>query len=63
MKLILPYITHILPVANYAPAVWGYKTFKAPWVLQNRIQRFFLGVYQLAPLPATMTEMDWVDIV
>ncbi len=31
--------------------------------MQNRVQRFFLGVHRFAPLPATKTEMDWLDIV
>ena len=32
------------------------------YVLQNRIERFFLGVHRFAPLAATWIEMDWLNI-
>ena len=54
--------SYVLPVANYAARVWGFGVFPAPQVLQNRIQHFYLGVHRFAPLPATWTEMDWLDM-
>ena len=54
--------SYVLPVANYAAGVWGFKDYPAPQVLQNRMTRFFLGVHRFAPLPATKSEMDWVDM-
>ena len=56
------YDAYVLPVANYGAAVWGYKDYSSPQVLQNRIQRFFLGVHRFAPLPALRTEMDWIGM-
>ncbi len=54
--------SYILPVANYAAGVWGFKDYPTPQVLQNRITRFFLGVHRFAPVPATKLEMDWLDM-
>ncbi len=53
---------HTYTVANYAAGVWGFKCFPAPQVLLNRMTRFFLGVHRFAPLPATKTEMDWLEM-
>ncbi len=54
--------SYVLPVANYAAGVWGFKDYPAPQVLQNRITRFYLGVHRFAPVPATKLEMDWLDM-
>ena len=54
--------SYILPVANYAAGVWGFKDYPTPQVLQNRITRFFLGVHRFAPVLATKLEMDWLDM-
>ena len=56
------YDTYVLPVVNYAAAVWGFADHPAPQVLQNRIGRFFLGVHRFAPLVATWTEMNLVSM-
>ena len=56
------YRSYVLPVANYGAGVWGFKNYPAPQVLQNRIERFFLGVHRFAPLAATWIEMDWLDM-
>ena len=34
------YESYVLPVANYAAAVWGFRDHPAPRVLQNRLHRF-----------------------
>ena len=57
------YQSYILPVANYATAVWGFTAFPKPQVLQNRVQWFYLGVHRFAPLLTTKSEMDWIDVV
>ena len=56
------YNSYVLLVANYAAAVWGFKNYSDPQVLQNKIQRFFLGIHRFAPLPALRIEMDWLGI-
>ena len=55
------YKSYVLPIMNYASAVWGFESFTKPQVLQNRISRFFLGVHRFAPVAATKLEMDWLD--
>ena len=56
------YSTYVSPVMNYASEVWGFPSFNAPQVLQNRISRYYLGVHRFTPVPATAIEMDWLDI-
>ncbi len=56
------YNSNILPIANYASGVWGFKEFRETKVLQNKIGRFYLGTHRFTPLAATCTEMDWMDI-
>ncbi len=56
------YNTYILPIANYAAAVWGFRDYPAPRVLQNKISHFYLGVHWYAPVPATSIEMDILNI-
>ena len=46
---------------NYGAAVWGYKEFSDPQVLQNRVGRFYLGVNMFTPTAATWIELDWMD--
>ena len=53
---------YVLPVAGYAAGVWGFKDYPAPQVLQNKAERFFLGVHRFAPLPAPCIEMDWLPM-
>ncbi len=54
--------SYVLSVANYAAGVWGFKDYPAPQVLQNKMQRFFLGIHTYAPLPALHYEMDWLEM-
>ncbi len=35
------YQSYILPVANYAAEVWGFRAVTQPQVVQNRVQRSF----------------------
>ncbi len=52
------YESYVLPIANYAAAVWGFRDHPAPRVLQNRTHRFYLGVHRFASIAATSIEMD-----
>ena len=56
------YESYVLPVANYAAAVWGYQDYPAPQVLQNRIERFFLGVHRFAANAAVQNEMNLLSM-
>ena len=56
------YESYVLSIANYAAGVWGFGEFQQPQVLQNRIQRFFLGVHAFAPVAATNMEFDWLSM-
>ena len=56
------YNSNIIPEANYAAAVWGFKDYSAPRVRQNKISRFHLGVHQFTPVPATSREMNIPNI-
>ena len=56
------YESYVLSVACYGAGVWGFRPFPAPRVLQNRINRFYLGVHRFAPVAATSLLMDTVDI-
>ncbi len=46
---------------NYAAGVWGFQEQTSMQVLQNRIQRFYMGVHTFAPVSATHLEFDWMD--
>ncbi len=56
------YQSYVVPIATYGAAVWGYNDFQAPKVLQNRINRFYLGVHRFAPVAATSIEMNVVNL-
>ena len=56
------YNSYVVPIATYGAAVWGYKDFQAPRVLQNRINRFYLGVHRFAPVATTSIEMNIVNL-
>ena len=56
------YKSNIIPIANYASGVWGFKEFSEAKVFQNKMGRFYLGTHRFTPLAATCTEMDWLDI-
>ena len=56
------YNSYILPIANYGAGVWGYSDHPAPWVLQNRIMCFYMGVHRFAPVATTHIEIDIPNI-
>ena len=53
--------SYVLPIVNYGSAVWGFKDYPAPRVLQNRINRYYLGVHRFTPVAASSIEMDLPD--
>ena len=54
--------TYVLPIANYSAGVWGHKSFAAPQVLQNRVNRYYLGVHLYSANASTSIEMDILSI-
>ena len=56
------YETYVLPIANYCTGVWGYKSFVAPQVLQNCVNRYYLGVHHYSANASTSMEMDIMSI-
>ncbi len=52
------YNSYVLPVACYGVAVWGFKDYSAPQVLQNKILHFYLGVHRFASVAVTHLEMN-----
>ena len=56
------YHSYIESIANYASAVWGFRDYSPPWVLQNKIARFYWGMHRLAPVSANGIEMGIMNI-
>ena len=56
------YNTYVMPILNYAAGVWGYQEQAEPQILQNRIERYYLGVNKFTPNAPTRLEMDYMDI-
>ncbi len=54
--------SYVLPVACYGAAVWSFADYPAPQVLQNRMNRFYLGVHRFAAVAVTNIEMDSVKM-
>ena len=54
------YYSHIVPVANYAAAVYGFQDYLATRVLKNRITKFHIGIHRFAPVASTQTEMNFL---
>ena len=55
------YDSYVNSIMNYGAAVWGYAEQNEPQVLQNRIQRYYLGVNKYTPTAATRIEFGWLD--
>ncbi len=56
------YNTNIMPIANYASGIWGYKDYQCARMLQNKCHRFYLGTHTFTPTSAVCIEMDTIDI-
>ena len=54
------YVAGVVPILDYASAVWGYKDFKSIDDLQNRAMRFYLGVHKFAPILGLEGETGWL---
>ena len=55
------YDSYVRSIMNYAAAVWGYAEQNEPHVLQNCVQRYYLGVNKYTPKFATRLEFEWLD--
>ena len=53
--------SNVFSIANYGAGLWGFKDQQANRVLQNTIERYYLGTHRFTPLAATHIEMDWAD--
>ena len=49
----------VVPVMDYASAVWGRKTYKICDNVQLRACRFHMGISRLAPIPGIVGDMGW----
>lgn len=50
----------VVPVTDYASAVWGYSKNSHSEQVQNKAIRCFLGVNQFTPIPGLQGEMGWM---
>ncbi len=53
--------SNVFSIANYGAGLWRYKEHQNSRVLQNTIERYYLGTHRFTPLAATYIEMDWAD--
>ncbi len=54
------YHSGIVPVMDYCAGVCGYRKHSSCSNIQNRAQRYFLGVHQKAPILALDGDMGWI---
>ena len=64
----LPYVTYttlidccVNSIAHYSSEVWGFKSYDSSLKLHLRAARFFLGLPKNAPIPAVLTDIDWLQ--
>ena len=64
----LPYVTYttlieccVNSIAYYSSEVWGFKSYNSSLKLHLRAARFFLGLPKNAPIPAILTDIDWLQ--
>jgi hypothetical protein len=53
--------TCVVPIADYASEIWGYKNYSKPNLIQNRAMRIFLGVHRYAPVAGLEGDMGWMS--
>jgi hypothetical protein len=53
--------SNVCSILDYCSGVWGYKSYDHSDKIQNRAQRWFLGVHNKTALAAIAGEMGWVD--
>jgi hypothetical protein len=51
----------VIPVMDYASAIWGFKKFPKLDNIQHRAQRIFMGVHRFAPLLGLEGYMGWLN--
>ena len=54
------YNSTVWPVISYASAIWGTRTYSCINAVENRAQRFFLGVGKYTPSAAVAGDMGWL---
>jgi hypothetical protein len=55
------YESCVVPVADYASEIWGFKNFNKANIIQNRAMRIFLGVHRFAPVAGLEGDMAWLS--
>lgn len=55
------YDSCVVPIADYASEIWGFRNFNMPNTLQNRAMRIFLGVHRFAPVAGLEGDMVWLS--
>ena len=53
------YNSGVIPISDYASAIWGYRNSGHAEKIQNRACRYFLGVNAKTPLSALHGDMGW----
>ena len=56
------YESNILPIANYASAIWGFKEHQGSCVLFNKVGKFYLGTHIFMPTATLYLELNLLDI-
>ncbi|XP_076106386.1 uncharacterized protein LOC143075036 isoform X1 [Mytilus galloprovincialis] len=56
------YYNTVVPVADYASEIWGFKKYDFADKLQSRAARTFLGVGKRAPIPYLTGETCWMEV-
>ena len=66
----LPYITYttlieccVNSIAQYSSEVWGFESRDPTLKIHLRAARFFLGLPKNAPIPAILSDIDWLEPV
>ena len=64
----LPYVTYttlieccVNSIAHYSSEVWGFQQYDSTMKIHLRAARFFLGLPKNAPIPAILSDIDWLQ--
>ena len=56
------YDSTVLSIVNYGASIWGQKAYRCITAVQNRAERFSLGVGKFTPSAASQGDMGWIPI-
>ena len=66
----LPYVTYttliqscVNSIAHYSSEIWGFECSDCTMKIHLRAARFFLGLPKNAPIPAILSNIDWLEPV